>query len=166
MTVKEGGSLVARGMAIFFLAESLRFFVTAFVFLPGVGGQRTWSVAASYFAEAGLYFVFAGFLWRGAASFTVGLPGSQGGAPIDQAGLLRALVGGVAVYWLFFFSERVLNQTASMLRSDWTVRYGASLIEDVLMLAISAIVFWRASKGVTLARMISYPRSEPDHDQP
>jgi hypothetical protein len=162
MTLKEGGVLVSRGLAIYFLAQSLTLVLFSLEYTPGFWGNSSWLKPGMYLAQAALNFLLAGFLWRGADKFAPNVPSSAGPAPIDQSGLLRVLVAAIAVYWFVNFTSLLLTQVVSYLQGAWKPSYTPALIKDAIMMAVAAATYLWAAKGLTLSRMASYPRSETD----
>ncbi|HVT11641.1 MAG TPA: hypothetical protein VHE55_05200 [Fimbriimonadaceae bacterium] len=165
MTLREGGILVARGIAMVFLAQTFGYCLNAIEYTPGLFGHHDWEMPMGYFASAALMLLLAGFLWRGAPRFTSDLPDSSPGPPIDQWGLLRVLIAGIAVYWLFGDADKLVMLATTYMTGGWQTSYRVGLYRDIVMALVAGGVLVWAAKGVSLSRLLSYPRSEPDEER-
>lgn len=161
MTLKEGGILVARGLAIYFLATSLALALATVESLPFFAAGPDWRVTESYFAEAALYFLMAGVLWRRAEKFAPDVPSRESGAPIDQSGLLKVFIAAIAVWWIVKYADLLLDQAETAIHGDWVPIYSIGLARDLLVITVAALTIRWCTKGISLTRMNSYPRSEP-----
>ncbi|MFI5385961.1 MAG: hypothetical protein ACHQ50_07555 [Fimbriimonadales bacterium] len=160
MTVRESGALVSRGLAIYFLSISISSVIHAATYVFGVP-QYAWSRIEEYMALAAIYFLFAGILWRKADRFASDLDGLPAQGGIDPAGLLRVVLAGIAVYWIFNEIEPLLNHLTSYLRGEYTSQYIAALVDHSVLLVAAIALFLYSSRGMTIGRMIAYPRAEP-----
>jgi hypothetical protein len=172
MSARTASFVACRTLAILFLLTACSYVINTIVFMAtNPEGRNLWRALLPPFTNGLVHFLFAGFLWRNADNFGVSsrekkTGDSTAGEPMAANAILRISIAIISIYAVSTHLPIVLNFLFDLVRGSGAERAypGRYTVGELATFVLAIIAVPISLRGMSLARVISYPRLEADED--